>query len=235
MCLPKNTFEEDSAAYWQHCPAAGAASDAFGDVCRLHPRNGSTILAQYVKPSHASKPPPPPSFKTFPPPPPGPPPSAARSQGTSATGSEPRRNAWEQPLAGHRVSKAPACPPESLKPTADLESSASRGNHMLSHMGPHGSAPSGSGGSSKSDAKPDSGAASMRGQQGDVTKAAPSSPAQVAEPAGRSSSAAAPAAVGLQTSSSAVAGQHPQEAEHVAQIADLQASAAASSDWLCCL
>lgn len=106
---------------------------------------------------------------------------------------------------------------------------------MLSHLGPDDSASSSNGGSalgSKSDAKSDFFAATTRGQQGDMAEPAPSSPAQVAEPAGRSSTAAA--AVGVQSSSSAVTGQYPQEAEHVAQIADLQASPAASSDRLCC-
>lgn len=106
---------------------------------------------------------------------------------------------------------------------------------MFNHLGARGIASSSNGGSGKSDAKPDSGVTVTGGQQGDMAEAAPSSPAQVAEPAGRSSTAAAAAAVGLQTSSSAVAGHYPQEAEHVAQIADLQASVAASCDWPYCL
>ena len=191
-------------------------------------------MAQYGKPSHAKKPPPPPSFKAPPPPPPGPPPSAVqpastpavRSQGISAPAPEPRRNAWEQPLAGRRLSQ----PLDSLQPAANVESLASRGGQMPSHQGSHGSASSdsirlahksGNTFGSKSDAHSDFGAATTRGQQGDMAEAAPSSPAQITEPAGRSSTAAV-AAVGLLDSSSHEASQYPQEAEHAAQIADLQ-------------
>ena len=74
----------------------------------------------------------------------------------------------------------------------------------------------------------------MTERQWNMAEAAPSSPAQVTDPAGQSSTAAA--AVGLQDCSSHGAGQYPQEAEHEAQIADLQASSAISFlHWLCCL
>ena len=78
---------------------------------------------------------------------------------------------------------------------------------------------------SKSDAHVAFVAATTGDQQRDMPEAAPSSRAQVAEPAGWSSIAPADGA-----------GQYPQEAEHEAQIADLQASPAISFFyWLCCL
>ena len=220
--------------HWQHYDVVQAASHAFCGICRLQARPGSVTMAQYGKTSHASKPPPPPSFKAPPPLPPGPPPSAVqpastpavRSQGISAPAPEPRRNAWEQPLAGHRLSQ----PLGTLQSAANVESLSSKGRQMLSHQGSHGSALSDNSGNtlgSKSDAHVDFGAATTRGQQGDMAEAAPSSPAQMTEPAGRSSTAAS-AVLGPQDSSSYDASQYPQEAEHAAQIADLQASTAVS-------
>ena len=215
-----NTQEADLSnclVHWQCCDVAKPASHAFCGICRPQPRPGSSTLAQCGKPSHASKPPPPPPFKAPPPSHPGPPPSAVqpvRSQNISAPGPEPRQNAWERPLAGHRLSQ-----PLDTKPPADVESSVSRGSHMPSHQGLHGSASSGNGGSileSKSDAHLDFRAAPLGGQQEDMAEAAPSSPAQVIKPAGLSSTTAAAAANR--------AGQYPQESEHEAQIEDLQAS-----------
>lgn len=83
-------------------------------MCRSHGRPGNITLAQFVKPahaaSHASRPPPLPSFKAPPPPPPGPPPSSSQPTSTAASkgqsgntpASEPRPNAWDQPLTGTR-------------------------------------------------------------------------------------------------------------------------------------
>ena len=209
----------------------------FVPVCRSQARLGSVTLAQFVRPSNASKLPPPPCFKAPPPPPPGAPPSAvqpastsaARSQGTSVSAPEPRRNAWKLPLAGCKPSQAHADHLETLRQAAaHVESSASG---VLSHQVSHGIALSGNAAGaigSKSDIHPDLGAASARGQQGDMAEAAPSSPAQVTEPSGRSLSSLAAAAAALQDFSHG-SGQYPQVAKHVAQIADLQASSTVSS------
>ena len=97
---------------------------------------------------------------------------------------------------------------------------------MPSQQGSHGRASSGNSGvtlGSKPEVHLGAGAATMIKQKGNMAEAAPSSPAQVTETAGQSSTAAA---VELQDYPSHGAGQYPQEAEHQAQIADLQVSSA---------
>ena len=75
-------------------------------------------MGQYMKSantaSHGSRLPPPPAFRAPPPPPPGPPPSSSahsafsstsKGQLGSAPAQEPRQNAWDQPLPGSRLSQ----------------------------------------------------------------------------------------------------------------------------------
>lgn len=206
--------------------------DAYA-VCRLQTRPGSVTLAQFVKPSHLSKPPPPPTFKLPPPPPPGAPPSAgesaspapaAKSQGTSVPAPEPRRNAWALPLANHRPPHAFANSHDSPRQAAHLESSASSSDNILScESASYGTGLPCNGGNTVGRKS----SSSVGGHQGSIAVAASSSPAQVTGHVGQSVTAAA-AAVGVRGSSQG-SDQYPQEAHHKTHIADLQARSAVSS------
>jgi len=91
-------------------------------------------LGQYMKPantaSHGSRPPPPPAFRAPPPPPPGPPPSSsshsafsstAKGQLGSAPAQEPRQNAWDQPLPGSRLSQLTGAHANALLPGSPVQ------------------------------------------------------------------------------------------------------------------
>ena len=176
-------------------------------------RPASVTLAQFMKPSHPSKPPPNPSFKAAPPPPPGPPPSAsqaavpstAQSQGTAAPATEPRRNAWEQPLAG---SSLPHLHADSFNSLSRKQSGAlPTGTHEHERHESHGA--SSSGNADSHSALEDAG----NRHQGDMAGTVSSSPTKMS------------IVVSCVTASAAAASVHyPREAQHKAQIADLQAS-----------
>lgn len=185
-------------------------------MCRSHGRPGNITLAQFVKPahaaSHASRPPPLPSFKAPPPPPPGPPPSsvsqatstaASKGQSGSASASEPRPNAWDQPLTGTRPLQLPGATALAL---------AQSDSHSQVQA-----AVSSSGNDDGADAQHSEGQHASQKERHGVCDSGPepSSPVQ-------------------ETSSSPFAGQlaecqhlpggYASEAQHLAQIADLQAS-----------
>lgn len=185
-------------------------------------------LSHFMKPSHSSKPPTLPSFKAAPPPPPGPPPSASQAasssagpQGRSAPAPEPRRNAWDQPLAGSRLSQSHTDPLYPLENLALAMHGHALGSDLkLGQQKPHGTSLSGNAGSAAErnpDALPAFGVASGAGLQADRAEAAPSSPALLNGHAGSSASMAS-------ADKECLPAEYPEESQHKAQIADLQAS-----------
>ena len=198
---------------------------------RLQARPTGITLAQFMKHSHPCKPPPPPSLKAPPPPPPGPPPSvsqtAARSQGNAAPVPEPRRNAWEQPLAGSRLSHA-LCQADALESPSNMghdQSHTGADQHALSQQESRDAASSVNADGTMMNsynAHPAFGVASSK-QQRDKEGAATISSSHGQPECQSASGAAVPMLEPAHTSD-----QYPNEAQHNAQIADLQASAMAA-------
>jgi len=117
-------------------------------ICRPSGRPGNVTLGQYMKPanaaSHGSRPPPPPAFRAPPPPPPGPPPSSSSHSAFSSTskgqlGSAPahesRQNAWDQPLPGSRLSQVTGAHANALLPRSPVQAQSN-----VSTSGSNGSA-----------------------------------------------------------------------------------------------
>ena len=201
-------------------------------ICRLQTRPTGITLAQLMKHSHPSKPPPPPSFRAPPPPPLGPPPSAcqaaARSKGSAVPAPEPRRNAWDQPLAGSRLSQDLSQADSLDTPSTVVHSQSQTGSdqHALKQQESYDAVSSGNAdGAIKNSYNAHSAFGVASGQQQEDQEGAVASSPTQSQPEGSSATAATvPSAV----EPACTSGQYPMEAQHKAQIADLQASLTAA-------